>query len=66
MPREGGDAVGVEKLYTKEEAAELLHVSPVTLGKWLRAGKITGTKIGKKWAVAESDLQAFIDENRQK
>ena len=62
----GGEAVGVEKLYTQEEAAELLHVSPVTLGKWLRARRITGTKIGKKWAVAESDLQTFIDENRQK
>ena len=54
-----------EKLYTVEEAAEVLSISPVTLGDWLRAKKITGTKIGRKWRITESDLQAFIERNRQ-
>ncbi len=54
-----------EKLYTVEEAAEALGISPVTLGDWLRAKKITGTKIGRKWRITESDLQAFIERNRQ-
>ena len=35
-----------EKLYTVQEASEALGVSPLTLGKWLREGKITGTKFG--------------------
>ena len=54
-----------EKLYTVEEAAEALGISPLTLGNWLRAGKITGTKIGRKWRITESDLQSFIEQNRQ-
>jgi len=54
-----------EKLYTQEEAAEALGISPLTLGNWLRAGKIIGTKVGKKWRITENDLQAFIDKNRQ-
>ena len=54
-----------ERLYTQEEAAEALSVSVKTLGNWLRAGKIIGTKIGRKWRITESDLQAFIDKNRR-
>ena len=54
-----------EKLYSVEEAAGALGISPLTLGDWLRAGKIIGTKVGKKWRITESDLQAFIDKNRQ-
>ena len=54
-----------EKLYSVEEAAEALGISPLTLGDWLRAGKIIGTKIGRKWRITESDLQAFIDKNRR-
>jgi len=57
--------VTAEKLYTVEEAAEALGISPLTLGNWLRAGKITGTKIGRKWRITESDLQSFIEQNRQ-
>jgi excisionase family DNA binding protein len=57
--------VTAEKLYSVEEAAEALGISPLTLGDWLRAGKIIGTKIGRKWRITESDLQAFIDKNRQ-
>mgnify|MGYP001180651001 CR=1 FL=1 len=54
-----------EKLYTIEQAAEFLAISPATLGDWLRAKKITGTKIGRQWRITDSDLQAFIEKNRQ-
>lgn len=54
-----------ERLYSVEEAAEALGISPLTLGDWLRAGKITGTKIGRKWRITERDLQAFIDAGRR-
>lgn len=54
-----------ERLYSVAEAAAVMGISPLTLGDWLRAGKITGTKIGRKWRIAESDLQAFIDAGRR-
>ena len=54
-----------ERLYSVEEAAEAMGISPLTLGDWLRAGKIVGTKIGRKWRITESDLQAFIDAGRR-
>ena len=54
-----------ERLYSVEEAAEAMGISPLTLGDWLRAGKIVGTKIGRKWRITERDLQAFIDAGRR-
>lgn len=54
-----------EKVYTVQEASEALGISPLTLGKWLREGKIVGVKLGKLWRITESDLQNFIDKNRQ-
>lgn len=57
--------MAAEKLYTVQEVSEVLGVSPLTLGKWLRAKKIVGTKMGKLWRITESDLQAFIEKNRQ-
>jgi excisionase family DNA binding protein len=54
-----------ERLYSVEDAAAALGISPLTLGDWLRAGKIVGTKIGRKWRITESDLQAFIVAGRR-
>lgn len=54
-----------DRLYSVAEAAAVMGISPLTLGDWLRAGKIVGTKIGRKWRITESDLQAFIDAGRR-
>ena len=45
-----------EKMFTPEEAAEVLGVSAYTVGQWLRAGKIRGVKVGRLWRVPESAL----------
>jgi Helix-turn-helix domain len=31
---------------------------------WLRAGKLTGCKIGRLWRVKQADLEAFIQASR--
>ncbi len=51
----------VEKLYTPEEVAEVLGISPLTTRNWLRSDRIHGVKVGKEWRVRERDLQAYID-----
>ncbi len=56
----------MEKLYTPEMAADLLHVSTLTLKKWLRSGSLNGIKVGRQWRVRESDLKAFIDRGTRK
>lgn len=70
MPREGcqyadaqrGEApdLPLEKLYTPEEVAEYLALSPITIKAYLRTGKLEGLRVGGHWRVKESALEAFV------
>ena len=66
MRREGGEAVTAEKLYSIEEAAAIMGISPQTLGKWLRAGRIRGVKLGRVWRIPESALDEIAKSGTQK
>jgi excisionase family DNA binding protein len=62
--KNGGDVV-MEKIYTPEMAAEMLHVSTLTLRKWLRGGQLTGIKVGRQWRIRESDLNLFLEHGQR-
>ena len=49
-----------DPLLTPEQVAERLHISHLTIGNWLRSGKLKGVKVGRLWRVRESDLEAFL------
>jgi excisionase family DNA binding protein len=50
-----------DKLLTPEEVAARLDIAPVTVVRWMRAGKLPGRKFGQKvWRVRAADLEAFI------
>jgi len=51
----------VEKMYTLTEVIEILKIDRRTFYRWIEAGKMKATKIGRKYAVKESDLQDFLD-----
>jgi excisionase family DNA binding protein len=53
--------MGVDRLLTPEEAAEILAVSPKSIRKWLRQGKLKGVKAGRLWRIRERDLEAFLN-----
>lgn len=42
---------------TLKEAAVLLNISPLTLRRWIFAGKVNSTKVGKKHMLLRADLQ---------
>jgi len=50
-----------ERLLTPEDVAHRLNVSIVTVGRWLRGGKLKGVKAGRQWRVRERDLEAFLE-----
>ena len=54
--------IGSLTLYDVEELAEKLQVHEVTLRKMLRAGKLPGRKLAKKWYVSEEALQSYFRE----
>jgi excisionase family DNA binding protein len=52
----------MEKLYTPEQAAEILQVTPKTVRTWLQTKQLKGFMAGRFWRIKESDLQAFLRE----
>lgn len=57
------DSVG--KIFTPEEVALKLTVSPKTVKDWLRSGKLRGVKVGRLWRVRESDLEIFLKQGER-
>jgi excisionase family DNA binding protein len=49
-----------DPILTPEQVAERLHISHLTVGNWLRSGKLKGVKVGRLWRVRESDLEIFL------
>ncbi len=52
--------VGKEKAYDVQEAAELLKLTPQSVRAYIRSGKIKAQKVGTRYHIAESNLQAFL------
>jgi excisionase family DNA binding protein len=50
----------MEKLYTVEQAAEILQVAPKTVRRWLRTKQLKGVLAGRFWRIQESDLKGFL------
>ena len=54
----------MDELLTTEQAAAILQLTPKTIKDWLRAGKLTGYKMGRLWRVTEAALEALIQASR--
>lgn len=53
-------------LYTIEEVADILKVTPRTLYTYIKNSELEAVKIGKYWRVKHASLQMFIDERTEK
>lgn len=53
-----------ERWLTVEEIAELLRVDVETVRRWLRAGRLKGTLLGRKagYRVRAGDFEAFMEQ----
>lgn len=49
-----------DKLLKPEEVAQRLSVSPLSVKKWLRSGRLRGVKVSGMWRVYEKDLSQII------
>jgi excisionase family DNA binding protein len=56
----------MDKQYTPEEVAEQLKVNLSSVQRWCQDGRLRATKLGRIWRIAESDLQNFLDERKNK
>ena len=48
------------KRYTREETAEKLGISTVTLWEWVKSGKISSVKVGKRQYFTEEEIDRIL------
>lgn len=46
-------------MYSVTELSDILDLHPKTVRRFIREGKIKGTKIGRSWKVHQSDLRQY-------
>lgn len=50
-------------ILTVEEVADLLRYHPATIGRWLEAGFLPGSKLGKEWRILREDVRQLLVDN---
>ena len=53
-----------QHVYTPAQVAERLQVSLVWVMRALKAGHLSGFRVGRLWRVREADIQAFTEAHR--
>ena len=51
----------VEKYYSVDQVAEMIHMHPKTIQRYIRQGRLKAQKIGKAWRVTGHDLSTFTE-----
>lgn len=59
------EAITMARILTAEQAAEKLQVTPKTIRKLLKEGKMPGRKIGREWRLLETDIERWVSGERQ-
>lgn len=52
--------------YLVDELAEKLRVNPMTIYRYIKAGKLTASKIGKEYRIAKDEFERLINESSTK
>ena len=54
-----------EPLLTTREVSEYLNISKITIYEWAHRGKIPAFRLGHHWRFRRSEIEAWLDRNRQ-
>ena len=54
-----------QKFYYVEDLVKILKVSDFTIREYLKAGKLKGRKIAKRWLVSEEEFKNFLEKGVQ-
>lgn len=52
-------------IFTPDEAAKVLKVTPETIRKWLRNGELTGANTTAGWRLTPADLEEWLNRHRK-
>lgn len=54
--------IGEKNLYSVKELSQILHVTPVTIWRYLKQGKLKGQKAMGKWFISDKNIVDFFKE----
>ena len=52
--------------YLVEELADKLRVNKMTIYRWIKAGKLRATKIGKEYRISKTEFERLVNETSGK
>lgn len=52
----------MQEIYTSEQVAKILQIHPQTVLKFIRDGKLRGSKVGRGYRVKASDIDKFLED----
>ncbi|MDH5596657.1 MAG: helix-turn-helix domain-containing protein [Candidatus Peregrinibacteria bacterium] len=52
----------VDTLYTTEQVANLLQIHPLTVLKYIKAGRLKAIRLGRVYRVSDTALQKFLED----
>lgn len=59
-PKEEVKEEPIERMLTPEEASKKMLLHPQTVTEWCREGKITATKLGRKWLIPRAEVERHL------
>jgi excisionase family DNA binding protein len=51
---------------TVAQSAELLQLNPMTILRWIKAGKLPRRKIGKSYRLSRTEITTFLNNRKVK
>jgi excisionase family DNA binding protein len=55
-----------EEVYTTEEVAEKLRVTPKTVREWIQRGELKAIDAGQGYRIFRSDYEEFLESRRRR
>jgi excisionase family DNA binding protein len=55
-----------DELYTTNEVAEKLKVTPKTIREWIGRGELEAIDLGQGYRIRRSDLDTFLDSRKKR
>jgi len=55
-----------EEVYTTEEVAEKLRVTPKTVREWIQRGDLQAIDAGQGYRIFKKDYEAFLENRRRR
>jgi len=53
--------ISIEDALTQREASQVLHITPMTLWRWIRDGKIATIKLGRFKLIPKSEVERLTN-----